>query len=90
MYFGLFKDSGRDFKRSELLYAFIQNLAGVIRYYKLRKIFVENFISYSGLWFKIWCFPFQKSIPHPISNGDLVYKLRRVGAQNNLFPREQK
>ena len=31
MCFGLFKDSGCDFKRSELLYSFIQNLAGVIR-----------------------------------------------------------
>ena len=30
MCFGLFKDSGCDFKRSELLYSFIQNLAGVI------------------------------------------------------------
>ena len=32
MCFGLFKDSGCDFKRSELLYCFIQNLAGVIIY----------------------------------------------------------
>ena len=30
MCFGLFKDSGCDFKQSELLYFFIQNLAGVI------------------------------------------------------------
>ena len=30
MCFGLFKDSGCDFKRSELIYSFIQNLAGVI------------------------------------------------------------
>ena len=30
MCFGLFKDSGCDFKRYELLYSFIQNLAGVI------------------------------------------------------------
>ena len=31
MCFGLFEDSGCDFKRSELLYSFIQNLAGVFR-----------------------------------------------------------
>ena len=31
MCFGLFKDSGCDFKRSELLYSFIQKLAGVIK-----------------------------------------------------------
>ena len=30
MCFGLFKDSGYDLKQSELLYSFIQNLAGVI------------------------------------------------------------
>ena len=33
MCFGLFKDSECDFKRSELLYSFIQNLAGVINIY---------------------------------------------------------
>ena len=31
MCFVIFKDSGFDFKRSELLYFFIQNLAGVIK-----------------------------------------------------------
>ena len=32
MCFGLFKDSGCDFKRSELPYFFIQNLDGVTNY----------------------------------------------------------
>ena len=43
MCFGLFKDSRSDFKRSELLYYFIKNLAGVIKLYaSLRVYLVKN------------------------------------------------
>ena len=47
MCFWLFKDSGCDFKRSELLYCFIQNLAGVITLaiekFKKLKMYAQKF-----------------------------------------------
>ena len=59
------------------------------RYYKLRKTFGKFFRSYSELLSKFGDISFQEYLPkgisHPVSYGDLVYKLRRVKYTSNFF-----
>ena len=58
------------------------------RYLKLRKTFGKFFMSYTGLLSKFGEISFQKyvseGISHPVSYGDLVYKLRRVTCEANF------
>ena len=59
------------------------------RYHKLRKTFGKFFRSYSELLSKFGDISFQeylsKGISHPVSYGDLVYKLRRVKDTPNFI-----
>ena len=59
------------------------------RYNKLRKMFGKFFRSFSDLLSKFVAIWFQeyvsKVITHPVFNGDLVYKLRRVKGEANVI-----
>ena len=59
------------------------------RYHKLRKTFEKSFRSYSELLSKFGDISFReyvsKGISHPVFNGDLVYKLRRVKDTPNFI-----
>ena len=59
------------------------------RYHKLRKTFGQFFRSYSEILSRLGDISFQeymfKEISHPVSYGDLVYKLRRVKDTTNFI-----